>query len=77
MYKTPTDLINASITSTNYQKEFQRNTLALPQSIRWFIYFLFLISNILISFDHESISASIKKLHKLIKVIKQLDYLVH
>ena len=60
MYKTPTDLISASIISTNYQKEFQRNTLALPQSTLWFIYFLFLISNILISFEHESIPASIK-----------------
>ncbi len=34
MYKTPTDLINASIISRNYQKEFQRKTFALPQSIR-------------------------------------------
>ena len=67
MYKTPTDLISASIISTNYQKEFQRNTLALPQSTRWFIYFLFLISNILISFDHGSIPASTKQLHKLVK----------
>ncbi len=67
MYKTPTDLISASIISTNYQKEFQRNTLALPQSTRWFIYLLFLISNILISFDHGSIPASTKQLHKLVK----------
>ena len=67
MYKTPTDLISASIITSNHQKEIQKNILALPQSTRWLIYILFLISNILISFDHGSIPASTKQLYNLVK----------
>ena len=68
MYKTPIDLLSVSILSTNYKNE-QRNqeVRALPQRTRWRIYILFVLSNILISFDHGSIPASTKPLHDLVK----------
>ena len=52
MFKTPTDLYGATILSSNYLNDIQRiPTIILPQSTRWFIYILFVLSNILISFD--------------------------
>ena len=68
MFKTPTDLYGATILSSNYLNDIQRiPTIILPQSTRWFIYILFVLSNILISFDHGSIPASTKPLHNLVK----------
>ena len=68
MFKTPTDLRGATILTSNFFNDIQRiPTMILPQSTRWFIYILFVLSNILISFDHGSIPASTKQLHNLVK----------
>ena len=68
MFKTPTDLLGAKILSSNFYNDIQRTpTMILPQSTRWFLYILFVLSNILISFDHGSIPASTKPLHNLVK----------
>ena len=67
MYKTPTDLLSAGIITTNYEKEIQKKIQTLSQSIRWLIYLLLIISNILISFDQGSIPASTNQLYKLVK----------
>ena len=43
------------------------NNFSIPKSTRWFVYILFIVSNIFITLDHGSIPASTENLYKIFK----------